>query len=272
MRVELSKFVSEVQKILKPFTGVARQFNSFLERNPEFLKNVGHYLKNWPDYHKKDWAELASYGWFLNGDTPVAVEVALKQGKASVDRFMVAHLNHSWGNISDRIISSYPEREHVLSVAFKLHKDGNYIASVPLFLSQIDGICAQNLGAFLFSDHEHRLERIQQQIDVSGSSLTNAFLEVLNTKTQFGASISSRGKSKKDLAPNRNGILHGSRKHLDYGTEMNSLKAFSLLAFVVYCFEKTKVRPRSTQRQREGSSPVADEAAVDREMMTVSYQ
>jgi hypothetical protein len=42
-----------------------------------------------------------------------------------------------------------------------------------------------------------------------------------------------------DCAPNRNGILHGSRKHLDYGTEVNSLKALSLLAFVVYCFDDT---------------------------------
>lgn len=250
MKVELNKFVSEVQKILKPLTDAAKQFNSFLERNPEFVKNVSHYLKNWPDYHKKDWAELASYGWFLNGYTPVTMEVALKQGKASVDRFMVAHLKDAWGKISDRIISSYPERKHVLEVAFRLHKDGNYLASVPLFLSQTDGICAQNLGAFLFSDHERRLERIQKQIDESGNSLTNAFLEVLNTKTQFGASIKSRSRSKKDLAPNRNGILHGSRKHLDYGTEINSLKAFSLLAFVVYCFEEKKGRRSNGTRQR----------------------
>jgi len=242
MKDELNKFVSEVQKVLRPITDAAKQFNAFLEKNPEVLKNVGHYLKNWPDYHKKYWAELASYGWFLNGNTPIAIEVALNQGKASIDRFMVAHLKDDLGSISDRIISSYPERKHVLDVAFKLHKDGNYIASIPLMLSQTDGICAQNLGAFLFSDHNLRAERIQRQIDESGDLLTNAFLEVLNTKTQFGASIKSRSKSKKDLAPNRNGILHGSRKHLDYGTEINSLKAFSLLAFVVYCFEEKKGR------------------------------
>jgi hypothetical protein len=121
-----------------------------------------------------------------------------------------------------------------------LHEGGNYIASIPLFLSQIDGICAQHLGAFLFSEHERRLERSQQIIDASRTSLTNASLEVLNSETQCGAGISSHRKSKKDLAPNRNGILHGSRKHLDYGTEMNSFKPFSLLAFVVYCFEEKK--------------------------------
>jgi hypothetical protein len=250
MKEDLNKFVSENQKILKTLTDAAKKFNAFIESNPEFLKKVGPYLKNWPDYHKKDWAELASYGWFLNGETPIAVEVALTEGKASVDRFMVAHLRDDWGNVSDRIISSYPERKHVLEVAFRLHKDGNYVASVPLFLSQTGGICAQNLGAYLFSDHEGRTARIQQEIEDSGNLLTNAFLEVLNTKTQFGERISSAGKSKKELAPNRNGILHGSRKHLDYGTEINSLKAFSLLAFVVYSFEEkkwSKVRPNDAR-------------------------
>ena len=241
-KVNLTKFASDVQKAFKPLRDAAKQFNEFLEKNPHFLERVGDYLKNWPEYHKKDWAELAGYGWFLNGNTPITVEVALKQGKASVDRFMVTHLKESWSKNTARIIRSYPEREHVLKAAFELHESGNYIASVPLFLSQIDGICAQNLGVFLFSEHQRRLERSKEIIDESSNSLTNAFLEVLNTETQFGAGISSHKRSKKDLAPNRNGILHGSRKHLDYGTEVNSFKAFSLLAFVVYCFEKNSSR------------------------------
>jgi hypothetical protein len=39
------------------------------------------------------------------------------------------------------------------------------------------------------------------------------------------------GDKDKKKGPNRHGILHGYREHLDYGTELNSLKSFSLLAF-----------------------------------------
>lgn len=238
MKLSVTKLTAEFQKAFKPFADAAKQFNDFLQKNPNFLENVGNYLRNWPDYHKKDWARLAQYGWFLNGNTPISVESALKQGKASVDRFMVADLKAQWSKNTHQILSLYPERKHVLKAAFELHEGGNYIASIPLFLSQIDGVCAQHLGAFLLSDHERRVERSQKIIEASSNSLTNAFLEVLNSETQFGARISSHSKLKKELAPNRNGILHGSRKHLDYGTEMNSFKAFSLLAFIVYCFQE----------------------------------
>ena len=223
--------------MLKPLADLGKEINSFLEKNPDFLKRLDDYLKNWPDYHKNDWAKLATYGWFLNWETPVNVEIALSKGKVELDQFMVAHLNQDWDTITSRLIALYPKRRHILETAIKLHKEGNYIASIPLFLSQVDGICAQNLGVFLFSEHERRQEEIQRRIDNSSDVLTNAFLETLNTRTQFGENISSKGKAKKELAPNRNGILHGSRKHLDYGTEMNSFKSFSLLAFVAYCFD-----------------------------------
>ncbi len=67
---------------------------------------------------------------------------------------------------------------------------------------------------------------------------TDVLLELLGINTQFNAGIRSSSMKDKLKAPNRNGILHGSRKHLDYGTEINSLKAFSLLAFVVLVFSK----------------------------------
>ena len=236
MKVNVRQFESEVQKLLQPLTDLNKQFNDFLKRNPDFLNKVGHYLKTWPEYHKQDWRMLASFGWFLNWKTPVTAEVALKNGKRHIDAFMMAHLKQDWDVIAGRIISLYGERKHILQTAFELHQGGNYIASVPLFLSQIDGICARHLQAFLFSEHSKRSEKIKQLVSQSPNLLTNAFLEVLNTETQFGAGISSHSRAKKELAPNRNGILHGSRKHLDYGTEMNSFKAFSLLAFVVYTF------------------------------------
>jgi hypothetical protein len=65
-------------------------------------------------------------------------------------------------------------------------------------------------------------------------TITGIFLEILRMKTQFSAGIRENSAHKKTLAPNRNGILHGSSKHLDYGTKVNSFKAFSLLAFVVF--------------------------------------
>jgi hypothetical protein len=236
---------SDLEKLLSPLLEPIRQLNTevnaFLKKNPDFFKKLGHYLDNFPIYHKENWVKLARQGWCLNWLTPVTVESALDSGKTYLDKFMAAHLTQDWDKLTGKIISLYPHRKHVFDAAFDLHKNQqNYIASIPLFFSQIDGICAENLGVYLFSEHERRQQKIQDLTDASGDLLTNVFLEVLNSRTQFGESISSKSKAKKELAPNRNGVLHGSRKHLDYGTEINSLKAFSLLAFVVYCFEENQ--------------------------------
>ena len=140
--------------------------------------------------------------------------------------------------MTEKIIELYPQRKEVLTAAFELHEAGNYIACIPLFLAQTDGICAENLQAFLFSGHEKRLNKISMRIEESNDDLVSALLETLKTKTQMGESISKSKAKHKINGPNRNGILHGSRKHLDYASRLNSLKAFSYLAFLVHCFMK----------------------------------
>jgi hypothetical protein len=63
--------------------------------------------------------------------------------------------------------------------------------------------------------------------------MADILLEPYKIKTQFSEGVKKHSKTDKQKAPNRNGILHGHRSHLDYGSELNSLKSFSLLAFVV---------------------------------------
>ncbi|MGB2079175.1 MAG: hypothetical protein ACPHV3_05265, partial [Vibrio sp.] len=71
---------------------------------------------------------------------------------------------------------------------------------------------------------------------IESSPESSVVLAPLLQDTQFGASISKKSKTAKSKAPNRNGILHGSSKHLDYGTEINSLKSISLLSYIADAF------------------------------------
>ncbi|MBF2099018.1 MAG: hypothetical protein IGQ88_11675 [Gloeomargaritaceae cyanobacterium C42_A2020_066] len=226
MNNNFTSIKKRIEQILEPFLHQLQQAQSFLENNPEFLDNLKRYIENWPKFYKDDWLKMAGYGWFINWETPITVTKALSVSQDTLDQFMTRHLTDAWPNITERIIELYPERAHILLESFKLHQDENYIACIPLFMSQIDGICAQNLSVFLFSEHERRLEKTQELINDSRGDLLNVFLEIISTKTQFGASISSYSNNKKKIAPNRNGVLHGSRKHLDYGTRINSLKTF----------------------------------------------
>lgn len=243
MNEDLDKPVNPIKKALEAITHLSERINEFIEANPGLLNSLDDYFKNWPKYYKDDWVKLAEFGWYLNWETPSNYNVALEKGQTDLNAFMTSYLNVDWGKITNKILSLYPEREHILETAFRLHRDKNYIASIPLFFSQIDGICAQEVNAFLFTEYDQLKSQIQKIIDKSDNVLSDVLLEVLSSKTQFGASISKVNKGKKERAPNRSGILHGSRKHLDYGSEINSLKAFSLLAFIAFCFDKHKDIP-----------------------------
>ena len=215
---------------------ISEQIKSVVDANPNFYDNFKKYIRHWPEFHKSSWLEIAGYGWFINWETPVNVEVALSRGQDVLDLFMIQHLTHDWETITMKLLSLYPEREHILLEALKLHQDGKYVASIPLFMTQIDGICQQNLDTFLFCEGNERGKKIKQIVNESSDCLLNVFLEVLNAKTQFSSRISFSSQTEKKLAPNRHGILHGAREHLDYGNEINSFKAFSFLAFIAYCF------------------------------------
>ena len=63
--------------------------------------------------------------------------------------------------------------------------------------------------------------------------LSEILLEPFKVDLQISQG-SSRASKAKEKGPNRHGIIHGSRKHLDYGSKINSYKAISFLAFLVF--------------------------------------
>ena len=208
---------------------IQNQINEFTSNLRKILEG----LEGWEDRLREHWSNVAQYGWFPNWETSINLTTALSKGHSALDTFMIQHIEESWDILTRKILELCPDRSHILNVAFSLHKERNYIASIPLLMAQADGVSAQHLGAFLFSEHDRRRKSINHIAEDSGDILLTALLNVLGVNTQFGAGIRTASNNKKQLAPNRNGVLHGAREHLDYGTKINSFKTFSLLAFVV---------------------------------------
>lgn len=215
--------INEVTQSLQPFLS---QLNSTAIK-------IAEHAHKWQIERKQDVATMAESGWYPNWFTFFYTpETELE----TLDELMATHLNDNWPEITTKILELCPNRTHILENAFELHKSGNYIAAIPLFISQADGICCETLKSFLFTGNktEEKILELIEQGEVSSSILTNVFLEPFKLKNHHNSGISKHSQAAKDKAPNRNGIIHGHRKHLDYGTEINSLKCFSLLSFVVY--------------------------------------
>lgn len=243
--LQVAKTFQEVAPQIQASLREAQElFASFLEQNSEFFEQLERFLKELqylPERQREAWVTAAERGWYMNATTPASMRRAVLDSKDALDCYMVEHLEKDWAAITESILSAHPERREILECAFQLHTEGRYIAAIPLMLAQADGICAQALGAHLFTDHEKRDAKLTE-MGSNTDSFIGILLSVLGLKTQFSAGISKYSAPKKALAPNRNGILHGSHRHLDYGTKTNSLKTFSLLAFITFILARATTR------------------------------
>jgi hypothetical protein len=162
---EISKKIIALQNhIQESFQSVVRQFREAFRLSPEALEAIHKLQKTfeaWPVAIKESWQKASEFGWYFNWETPLSSCIeAINNGQEALDAFMVMHLEYDWDKLTTKIIELCPDRSLILKEAFSLHNEQRYIASIPLFLSQIDGICAQYLGAFLFSEHPKRAEQI----------------------------------------------------------------------------------------------------------------
>ncbi|MES2908986.1 MAG: hypothetical protein V4688_07470 [Pseudomonadota bacterium] len=240
----ISPAILRLNEALVPAT---KQFSEFAKTYQPLLTLIGVTLataadaaQKWQTARKEDVVVMADNGWYPNWLT---FFYAPETEPSSLDDLMSLHLNENWEDLTSKIIELCPNRGHILRNAFDLHRSGNYIAAIPLFLSQADGICCESLKSFLFTGNETE-ENIKKLIDSGGieaNFFIDIFLEPFKLKNHHNAGISKSTQAAKSKAPNRNGILHGHRKHLDYGTEVNSLKCFSLLSFIVYAVKELMI-------------------------------
>lgn len=189
--------------------------------------------------------ELAENGWFISPfEKSGNLEFLFESSKdfKKFDLEMIVYINSIYPKLKAKTLKKFDKRQHILEVAFNLHENSNFIAAIPLFLSQIDGLCSTQFKSFLFSEHEKRETEIKKEIERYPllRFIIEPMLTPLQSNTQFGAGISKCTQMKKAKGPNRNGILHGSKKHLDYGTEINSYKCLSLLFYMVEIIEEEK--------------------------------
>ena len=204
------------------------------------IESIVETFRNLPEACRESWVLAARQGWYVNWYTPFPIVSKINnstQIDLKLNHLMLEHLKGDFESISSEIMAACPERREILECAFNLLKDNNYIASIPLLLAQIDGICADIIGTNFFTDKEKRPEKIEE-FKSTQDHLVSVLLDLLTLNTQFSAGIRCSSSQKKLLAPNRHGIMHGSRKHLDYGTETNGYKTFSLLAFIVFVLVK----------------------------------
>ena len=181
--------------------------------------------------------KLAGVGWFFGPRMPVAEIPRL--GKAAVgapnevDAAVSQHVRVHLDTIEATLIETYPHRSHLIQEAFWAHRECKYALSIPVLLSQADGIFHERFGKHLFG--RERTGAVSEYSSEVTGRFFQAILHPLRSAIPLWLDTRSPGVTVGDF--NRHGVMHGMK--VNYNTELNSLKAISLLDHLVWVLNRS---------------------------------
>ncbi|MDB5990596.1 MAG: hypothetical protein JWQ10_1999 [Herbaspirillum sp.] len=210
-------------------------------------------LNELPAKSKAAMVLASSKGWFFGWDQSledvlVLVEKMAQIDPSEVDELLSQYYRDNLQSMAHSLTTQYSARAAAINAAVKAHSElggEGYYLSVPVFIAQADGLLTDITGVksalmqsrkSTYSPEELQASealRLRLQTDPESLALVTQFLNL--HEHDLMKSAAKRVKVAEVIghaftALNRHQVMHGESS--DYGTEMNSLKAFSLLAAV----------------------------------------
>lgn len=216
-------------------------------------QKISERLEQLPARSRKAMDTASNQGWFFIWQDSMQTVLALiddieaaGDDQNHIDTILKEHYSEHIDSYSEQLYKAYPARRIVLESATLAHKElgaRGYCLSIPVFLAQADGIFSEvsktsmalgnprKKGSKEVRGVEWVRNTIGEDEDANGL-LSPLFVlhqsNLLKTEKMRNADFESTGIAFNSL--NRHQVLHGEVS--DYGSEINSLKAFSFLAFV----------------------------------------
>ena len=230
---------SKFKKFVDIGTLLHQAYQQRLEKYPRLADNID---------------SLARQGWFVSLDLPLptyeelafALErLAANQDKTDlVDNLFVECLQSEIEDQCKRLVENNPHRAFAIQPAVAAHLRGEYALSVPVFFSQAEGIVRDRTERELFTRPKGKpWEHVNDWAKKKRVSVRQTedpfehFEDALWSPLALDLPITWSPQKRREheyTGLNRNTTLHGI--DLDYASEVNSLKAFSLLCYVSSVF------------------------------------
>ena len=194
------------------------------------------WLEEQPEHDKESLTKLAVRGWFLGPDVPVSsipqLGHAVDGTPDEVDIVVGQYIRRRLDVIESALIKSYPDRSHLFKEAFEAHRERRYSLSIRAFLAEADGVFHDRFGKPLFT------RKRNDAVSAFMSEVTGRFFQAhLHPLTQvIPLWEDTRRLPDTFEGLNRHQVLHGIKA--DYDTETNSLKAISLLDYLVWVLNR----------------------------------
>ena len=191
----------------------------------------------------------SSKGWFFGWNDGLQSLMELVERlevtqSASIDEVMADYFRTNLQPFADELTSKYPDRAVAIKAAVNAHSSlgrEGYFLSVPVFIAQADGLLTEitKVKSAMMKDGNGRELQASRALreklasDQDSLDLLHPLLVLHESdfmKSAAARHIAAQASGASLTALNRHQIMHGEA--LDYGTEINSLKAFSFLVCV----------------------------------------
>jgi len=205
-------------------------------------------IDNMPARSRDAMIRASERGWFFNWDNSFTdvwdlVDNLQDAESDEVDEILKTHYANDMDWYADELTKKFPDRAQAINAAVNAHKSKTaegYFLSIPVFLAQADGILSEITGI------PSAMDKVRNGAEIKGSAWAqdkigdnqetrDLLYQLLNLHT-MDILKSKSVREKESLASgkvfdalNRHQVLHGEVSN--YGTELNSLKAFSFLIF-----------------------------------------
>lgn len=245
-------FGKRVGQFIQAATEALRRFG------PDIL-SLAVAIKQMPDAMQVALIRLADEGWYLDWtgmslQEPVELAEAYEAGRRDeVDGQLVEHYRRRLPEIEVELVELIPSRAHIFKQAFDAHRQGLYYVAVPTLLAQADGVCLELLDEHFFMRTPGKKgERFAEL--ANSDLLTKALLAPFFSETSIRISFNRRGPDFDKL--NRHLVLHG--ESFDYGTEVRSLQAISLLYYLTMTLRRVLERRRLPPAEHGTTTPCTE--------------
>jgi hypothetical protein len=247
-QARLSDGIRAVARAMADMVEAVRPAAEWLYRNKDAialgLAKFAQWVVAMPEATRTVLKAMAADGWFIENSMGAALPFAYyAHMEAGETEEALALMRHHFSShrpaILEDLCTASPHRAALLLAAFAAVERGEHALAIPVLFAQVDGVCFDAIKGSAFFLRGKRKE-VALHLEEGGSDvaakLANAFLAPFGEDLPVLQSKRLPGFSKL----NRHQVLHG--ESVDYGTEDNSLRAISLLAYVSQRLrEKAKV-------------------------------
>lgn len=226
----------QIKTLLEPFNGAQAWIKAFRSEEEERLRqwstmfdDIARQLRGLPDEVRGQLAVLMDQGWCLDPEMPHTwgqdLAAAFQEGEGEeAQQWLIDYFKERVDEIEQTLVERHPARSAIIADAFQAHREGRYRLSIPVLLAQADGVIHDRHQRQLFSK-KRNANLMEVLSELPDDDMRAIFMAAFYVDIPLTRSTRLLPDGFDGL--NRHAVLHGTDPN--YGTEVNSLRAVSIL-------------------------------------------